>query len=173
MTRKPLSGAELNELVAGLNKLAHNLVVDVEPGGAGFVPGTVAARLAKPVSQRRGHFARGVGLRAARAFAGGGLPGARPRRAAAVSRRISTKKTPGAARTRRSCTKIRSPISPPSSASTNRCRFRRAAWASCRATTRNPPATSASASSASACFTARAISSRRLTRTTGRRSFTI
>jgi starch phosphorylase len=25
MTRKPLSGAELNELVAGLNKLAHNL----------------------------------------------------------------------------------------------------------------------------------------------------
>src|SRR5664279_429637 len=25
MTRKPLSGAELNEMVAGLNKLAHNL----------------------------------------------------------------------------------------------------------------------------------------------------
>src|SRR5208283_3182982 len=25
MTRKPLSGAELNDLVAGLNKLAHNL----------------------------------------------------------------------------------------------------------------------------------------------------
>jgi hypothetical protein len=41
-------GAELNELVAGLNKLSRNLLVVLGPGGAGLVPRAFAARLAKP-----------------------------------------------------------------------------------------------------------------------------
>ena len=51
--------------------------------------------------------------------------------------------------------------------------FRGRPWEFLRATTRNPRATSAWALSASVCFIAKVIFSRRLTRTTGRRNFTI
>ena len=80
--KKTIVGRGIERAGGGFEQARSQPVVDVEPGGAGFVPGTVAARLAEPVSQRRGHFARGVGLRTARAFAGSGFPGARPRRAA-------------------------------------------------------------------------------------------
>ena len=53
----------------------------------------------------------------------------------------------------------RSPISPPNSASTSRCRSTRAAWASCRATTSRVPVAWACRWWPSACSTTRATSS--------------
>jgi starch phosphorylase len=80
---------------------------------------------------------------------------------------------PGATRTRPSCTKIRSLISPPSSACTNRCPLRRAASASSPATTPNPPATRPRLCRHRPCSIAKVISSRPLIPTTGRRNTTI
>ena len=171
--KKPLTDAELNELVAGLNKLSRNLwwtwdqeaqdlFQELSPRGWQNLFHNAVAVL-REVSD----YELRVHLQDA------DFAAARPRRAAQFRGLSERQKHLGPQERAGSCSKIPSPISPPSSASTNRCRFPPAASASWPATTRNPPATSASASSASACFTARAISSRRLTRTTGRRSFTI
>ncbi len=170
---KPLSNAELNEIVAGLKKMSRNLwwswnqeaqdfFCELSPRGWQNMFHNAVAVLHEVSEQE---------LRARlqdAAFAGRAreLPaGIRP-----VSERpenlVPMPTQPG-------CTKTPSLIFPPSSVSTNRCRLPPAASASSPATTPNPPATSASALSASACSTAKVISSRRLTPTTGRRNITI
>ena len=84
MTKKPLTSEELRELTGGPEPAGPESVVDLEPGSAGNLPGTVAARLAESLPQRGGDPARGVGLRAAGAAAGPGFRRARARGAAAV-----------------------------------------------------------------------------------------
>ncbi len=173
MTKQPLAAAELNELVAGLKKLSAT------SGGAGIRRRRICSRSfrraawtnlfhnAAAVLQEVSDYELRVRLQDAdfhRRAKAGGWP---------ISTPILRTKTPGATSMRRSCTKIRSPIFPPSAGSTNSLPIsaggpRHPRRRPCE----GPRATWASVSSASVCFTAKVIFSRRLTRTTGRRSFT-
>ena len=63
-------GRGIERAGCGLEQVVPQFVVELGPGGAGFVPGTLAARLAEPLSQRRRRFARSLGIRTARAPAG-------------------------------------------------------------------------------------------------------
>src|SRR5665213_687970 len=56
-------------------------LVELEPGGAGFVSAAFAARLAESLAQRRGRPPRSFRIRTARASAGAGLCRPRPWRA--------------------------------------------------------------------------------------------
>ncbi len=173
MTRQPLLAAELNELVAGLKKLSRNIWWCWDQEAQDLFQELSPRGWTESFSQCRRRFAARCRITncacacRTRIFING------RRRCWPISAPISRTRTPGAISTRRSCTKIPSRIFPPSSAFTNRCRFRRAASAFSPATMRSPRAISAWASSASVCFTAKVIFSRRLTPTTGRRNFTI
>ena len=99
MRRTPLTGEELR-LDRRAEKIVPQPLVDLGPGGAGIVPGTLAARLAEPVSQRRGRAARSFGIRTARAAAGPRLS-ERATACCGISTRIWPTRTPGATCTRR------------------------------------------------------------------------
>ena len=170
---KPLTSVEINEIVAGLKKLSRNLWWMLGSGGAGFVPRAFAARLAESVSQRRGRVARGVGLRTARAPAGRRFCRPRPGRAAAISSVSRTTKHLGPPARARAAQKSRRVFFRRVRLPRIAADFRGRPGHSGRRPLPNPRATSASALSASDCFTAKVIFSRRLIRTTGRRNITI
>src|SRR5208283_2969171 len=60
-------GRGIERAGCGLEQVVPQFVVELGPGGAGFIPGTLAAQLAESVSQCRRHFARSLRIRTARA----------------------------------------------------------------------------------------------------------
>ncbi len=105
--KKPLADAELHELVTGLNKLARNLWWTWNQEAQEIFQELSPARLAESLPQRRGHPARSLRLRAARAAAGPGFCAARARRCSRSFEAYMTRQsTPGPMSTRRRCSRI-------------------------------------------------------------------